>query len=163
MLVKLCGCAALIAGCALIGAGKASSLSQRVKALMGLEQALLIFEGEIEYKLSPLCDACAAAAHSDISGVFKGSLADMPRLGAAKAFEGSVSSCSLEKDEAAALSAFAAGMTSPDKLGQLQNARLCRERIKGVLKTAQEKKQQLYKLYSASGALLGAAVAILFF
>ena len=161
MLIKLIGAAALVGGCFAAGKRGADKLAYRVQMLMGLEEALLIFEGELLYKLSDIRDAFSAASVCDISGIFKKSADNTEKLGAVKAFRAGVMSAELEKDETVALNAFASGLLSPDVEGQVKNAALCRERIKAILKIAKEKKERCSKLYTASCFFAGAAMVIL--
>ncbi|MBQ7717714.1 MAG: stage III sporulation protein AB [Clostridia bacterium] len=163
MLIKLIGAAALVGGCFAAGKSGADKLAYRVQVLMGLEEALLIFEGELLYMMSDIKDAFSAASVCDISGVFQKSAVSTERLGAVKAFRAGILSAELEKEETAALTAFASGLNSPDVEGQVKNAALCRERIKAILKIAKEKKERCSKLYTASGFFTGAAIAILLF
>lgn len=161
MLIKLIGAAALVGGCFAVGKSGADKLANRVQVLMGLEEALLIFEGELLYKLTDIKDAFLAASVCDISGIFKKSAENTVKMGAVKAFRTGIMSAKLEKEETAALNAFASGLSSPDVEGQVKNAALCRERIKAILRIAKEKKERCSKLYTASGFFAGAAMVIL--
>ena len=161
MFIKIIGAAALAGGCFVLGKSGADKLSRRVQVLMGLEEALLIFEGELLYTMSDIDDAFSAAEICDISGIFKKSAENTAKLGAVRAFRAGIAAADLEKEEIAALTAFSSGLSSPDIEGQVKNAALCRERIKAILRTAKEKKERCSKLYTVSGLLTGAAAVIL--
>lgn len=161
MIAKIIGAAALAGGCFIIGKSGADRLSWRVQLLSSLEEALLIFEGELLYRRADIADAFAAAGICDISGIFKKSAESTEGLGAAKAFRKGITAASLEKEETDALIAFSCGLSSPDIDGQVKNAALCRERIKAILRAAKEKKEKCARLYTASGLLSGAAAVIL--
>ena len=161
MVIKVIGAAALVCGCFIIGKNGADKLSHRVYTLMGLEEALLVFEGEILYTTAEIGDALGAAGACDLSGVFLKSSKNTAKMGACKAFQNAVVSAELEKEESAALFSFASGLSSPDVEGQVKNAALCRERIKAIIRTANEKKEKSARLYTASGLLTGIAAVIL--
>lgn len=161
MLVKFLGAAALVGGCFAVGKSNADKLSRRVRILMGLEEALLIFEGEMTYTLPEIKEALESASVCDISGVFGKSAGNTERFGAVNAFRKGVEAAGLDKEEKGALFAFATGLSSQDIEGQIKNAALCRERIRAIVKKAKEKKEKCEKLYTASGLLTGIAAVIM--
>ena len=161
MYLKLLGSLMLLTGSVAAGLYKAKELSDRVKVLYGLQDALLSFENEIRYRLAPMSEALCSAASSDISGIFKGAAECLPECDATAAMKHAAGTCSVSGEERAALMSFAEGLSAGDAEGQIKNALLCRERIQRILKDAEDRKKRLYKLYCISGGVSGAALLLL--
>lgn len=161
MLFKIIGSISVLAACSAIGISKSCELVRRVRVLAGIEESLLILESEISGVLTPLPEAMRIAARADISGIFMDAAEGMKSKGADESFSEAVKKSSVGAEEEGALLGFAAGLLSADKEGQLKNINLCRQRIKSIMKRAEETRERLQRVYIGSGALCGIAAVIM--
>ena len=161
MVFKLFGASLFLIGAVLSGVIRAQALSYRVLILTGIYDALIAFENEIRYKLSPMQSALSAAAAHDISGIFKAAAEGVSTLGAVSSMKRAAGTGSLTQDERRAIISFAEGLSAEDAEGQIKNAALCRERINKILQNAEQRKTRLYKLYIVSGGVCGVAALLL--
>lgn len=143
------------------GGMRAVSLSEKVKCIEGLYEAVMIFQNEINFKTSPLYEAFQSAARRDISGIFKESLENIFEMGATGALEKAVKKSAIGQEEREVMLSFSCGLSLPDKEGQIKNAALTMERLSALLKKAAEKRDKLCSLYCTLGLLAGAAGGIL--
>lgn len=144
-----------------LGIEKAQELSRRVKVLCSIQDGIISFENEIRCRLSPMREALLSAASPDISGVFLSAAEGLNKMGAAASMKQAVGTSTLQSEEKDALLSFAEGLSAEDAEGQIKNAALCRERIDRILKSAEDRKKRLYKLYCVSGGVCGAAILLL--
>ena len=161
MFLKTTGAILLLIASAAAGMAKAQELSRRVKILCALQDSLLVFENEIRYRLSPMREALLGAASNDLSGVFLAAAESLNKMGAAASMKKAVGTSTLKYEEKDVLLSFAAGLFAEDAEGQIKNAALCRDRINKILKSAEDRRARLYKLYCISGGMTGIAVVLL--
>ena len=161
MIIKLLGGGMLLCASTAAGILKAHELTRRVKVLCALQDGLILFENEIRYRLSPMREALVSAASADISGVFASAADNLNKTGAVSAMKQAVWTSTLGDGEKEALLSFASGLSAEDADGQIKNAALCRERIRKTLKSAEDRRARLYKLYCISGGISGAALLLL--
>jgi len=156
-MLKLLGALIVFATFCEAGRRKAQKLSDRVKDLLGLEDGLIIMQNEISGLMSTLPEAVSKAACC--SPIFIKVSENLSAMSPKEAFE--KASEVLEKDERRIIMSFASGLLADDAQGQLRNISVCRERLSMVRDKAEKKRDALSKLYTAAGALAGAAVVII--
>ena len=136
------------------GLFKSFALSENVNILMSLEEAVILFESEIEYSLSALPEAFKKAGVCDKSGIFS--------LCASKILERNAADSLRERrlcgEGKMILQSFAEGLHAQNKEGQIKNAELCRLRLAKAVKKAEIERDRLKKLYPA---LCGACALVL--
>lgn len=161
--MKIAGGVLLIVGAFMAGLLKSFELSENVRLLMSLEEAVILFESEIEYSLSVLPEVFEKAGRSDKSGIFSLCASKLRQKNATDSLSEAVDESSLCSEGKTILQEFAEGLRAPNKDGQIKNAVLCRLRLEKAVKKAEAERDRLHKLYPAicgAGALVLAVVLI---
>lgn len=156
--MKAAGSILLIFGGFMAGLFKSFALSENVNILMSLEEAVILFESEIEYSLSALPDAFKKAGVCDKSGIFSLCASKILERNAADSLREAVEERRLCGEGKMILQSFAEGLHAQNKEGQIKNAELCRLRLAKAVKKAEIERDRLKKLYPA---LCGACALVL--
>jgi len=166
LLGSLLGGLLILAACAGCGYGGAALLTRQRRRLAAWQQGLLALMKEIEYSLTPLVGALAAAARA------AGTEGEMFRQAARLLEEGEGRTAgeawleALDRSAAAGeereiLAPLAAGFGLSAVEQQLKQLELCRLRLAAAEAEAHRKEQQFGKIWRSMGWAAGALIVLL--
>ena len=150
----------VISGAFFIGRAGAFSRRSAINRLTLLSDGLHSMENDIRALLLPLPDAFSHA--SDFDSFFGEAAKNMADTDAETAVLRAIKSGSFDRETAAVLSLFAAGLSAADAEGQLQNFRTARSRIEKLLEDKELERRQKDKLYGSISVMAGLALVIVF-
>lgn len=163
-MIKLVGCAFVVLACSLLGFYKAKEKEDRAKELSNVETSLAIVKNEIQFSLTPLPEAFLLAKQGNAGKIFEAAASFM-RQGqtAAESYIKALDTVRLpfKKRDWQVLLAFGAGLSAPDKEGQLTNLALCEKRIGAAALEAARDRDKCVKIYRSCGVLFGLVLSIL--
>ncbi|OQB14170.1 MAG: stage III sporulation protein SpoAB [Firmicutes bacterium ADurb.Bin193] len=171
MLIKLIGCAIIIACTAKIGFDEAGKFTKRVREIRELQGALIALKGEISFCRTPLAQALIKTGQRlsyPVSELFKkaGTALNSGGITAKDAWDDALFSIdkklSLKSEEIYILSSFGSLLGTGDAAGQIENIELAASKLIMCERNATEDERKFVRLYRGLGVACGVFISILF-
>lgn len=170
-MLKMMGILMVFVGCSLTGIMIDMKYRKRVKELEELIYALECLKGEINYRLSPLQEACeviGSQMHHGVGDLFmcfadllkQKQVADLYILWK-EALKRQAHRFHFNEEDYALLYEFGRGLGYLDKQMQQANIDLYLNKLKSILERALREQEKSSKLRTGMGILIGACVSIL--
>lgn len=170
-MLKMMGILMIFTGCSLTGICIDLKYRKRIKELEYLIYAFEYLKGEINYRLTPLNEACFRVGKDcrhEIGQIF---ITFSKLLAAKSAEDGSAlwqqalqkekNRYHLNDEDYALIGEFGRGLGHMDKKMQQGNIEMMQEKLKMTLNLAQKEQEKSGKLRTGMGILVGACISIL--